>query len=216
MSLKLKLITVTPIQQNCRVIYTDSSKNCVVVDPGGDVELINSFLETNKLELSQIWLTHSHLDHCGGVKDLKSKFNVPLYASKIESVFRSKVEESCARFGIPPGYMENCPEPDFFWEEMQTIEFNEYKFDILFTPGHSEGHYCFYQKDCGVLLAGDTLFAGSIGRTDLPGGNHQQLIDSINNKILVLPDNTKVMSGHGPDTTVGVEKVSNPFLNGMY
>ena len=208
----IKTLVVTPIQQNCRVLSVEGSPRCIVVDPGGDAERIQSYLEKQNLTIAEIWLTHSHLDHCGGVKLLKQKYGCNLLGHEDEKIFRGRVEESSAMFGIEPGIMLNCPEPDKFLSGGEILHFEGLDFEVLFTPGHSPGHLCFYQKDCGILFAGDTLFSGSIGRTDLPAGNHQQLINSIKRKILVLPDETKVMSGHGPDTTVGNEKKFNPFL----
>ena len=116
-------------------------------------------------------------------------------------------------YGIPPGEMQSCPEPDVPIIGGEALSIAGYNFEVLFTPGHSPGHLCFYNSASHTLIAGDTLFAGSIGRTDLPGGDHVTLLRSIRQQLLVLPDDTRVLSGHGPDTTIGRERNSNPFLN---
>lgn len=207
-------LTVTPIQQNCRIIKTNVNNEVLIIDPGGDFPVIDKYIKDNKLIPTQIWLTHSHLDHCGGVKQLKDKYNCQLYGHPIEKEFRARVEESSLRFGIESGIMLNCPEPDFEISGDQILLFNGVEFKVLFTPGHSPGHLCFYLGDTGVLLAGDTLFAGSIGRTDLPMSSHQTLMNSIHQHLMTLPDETKVLSGHGPDTTIGKERRTNPFIVG--
>ena len=210
--LKIEIIPVTPIEQNCRILYFENYNKCVIVDPGGDADLIINFLETNKLLPEAIWLTHSHFDHCGGVCDLKEKYSCKLYGHKSEKQLRELVEMSALRFGVPDLSMKNCPEPDIYIDDLAKLEFNGLEFIALFTPGHSIGHISFYQKDEKILLGGDAVFQGSIGRTDLPGGNFELLIGSIRSKILTLPDDVKILSGHGPDTSIGFERKSNPFL----
>lgn len=211
--LKIITIEVSPFMQNARILACMQTAQAVVIDPGADADLIISHLKKHKLNCQQIWLTHSHLDHCGGVVDLQAQLSLKLYADKSESFFRSRVEETCLLYGIDLGIMKNCPEPDFYITEDLKLQVGDYTFQPLFTPGHSPGHYCFYSKQESLLIAGDTLFSGSIGRTDLPGGNHAQLISSIKFKILNLPGETRVLSGHGADTTVAAEAATNPFLN---
>ena len=208
----LETVVVTPFQQNCRLIIDRESKEAVIIDPGGEGERLFGILGKEGLTLKEIWLTHSHLDHCGGVQSLKRLSGCKLIGHKVESEMRVRVPEICQMYGLPAGDMEACPEPDQYLEGGEVIQFGGYKFEVLFTPGHSPGHLCFYYKEGDILIAGDTLFSGSIGRTDLPGGNHQELLDSISQKILPLPDQTQVLSGHGPDTTVGRERSGNPFL----
>lgn len=210
----LEIITleVSPIVQNCRILAAKNG-DCLVVDPGGDVNHILKEIEKRALSCQQIWLTHSHLDHCGGVKALKAKTSARLFAHPLEKEFRARTAEIAAAYGLANAGFENCPEPDVYIQGGETLDFAGYKFQVFFTPGHSPGHVVFYQAEMKLLLAGDTVFAGSIGRTDLPAGNHQQLLKSINQYILSLPDDTRILSGHGPDTSVGQERLTNPFLN---
>jgi hydroxyacylglutathione hydrolase len=209
----IEVIEVTPFFQNTRVLIPRGGRDAVVVDPGGDVDKILSLLETRGATCREIWLTHSHLDHCGGVAGLKQATGALLRAHEGERLMRSKVVEIATMYGVSTAGMENCPEPDISLTEGDTLTFGEDQFEVLFTPGHSPGHLCFYHAESHTLIAGDTLFHGSIGRTDLPGGDHATLMRSIKEKILTLPDDTKVLAGHGPDTTVGRERVHNPFLN---
>ena len=212
MALQIKRIPVTEWEQNCRIVFDSETLDAVVVDPGGDASDLLKEIQAEGLNLKAIWLTHSHLDHCGGVADIKQKFDIPLYGSKNESEFRSNVEQLVRMYGVSAGGMQNCPEPEHFLEAGQQLHVGEHAFSVLFVPGHSPGHMAFYNAANSVLLAGDTVFKGSIGRSDLPGGNHQQLIDSIKTKILSLPAQTKILPGHGDDTSVAFEAKHNPFL----
>jgi len=212
----LEIITfpVTSFPQNCRFLIDSESKEAVVIDPGGEAHRIISELENRSAKCVEIWLTHSHLDHCGGVRDLKEATGAKLTGHPEERSFRARVEEICEMYGIPPGEMKNCPEPEQYITGGEVLSFANHSFEARFTPGHAPGHISFYCQERGVLIAGDTLFAGSIGRTDLPGGDYETLITSIREQILTLPDETVVLPGHGPDTTVGFERKNNPFLNG--
>ncbi len=211
--LRIQTIVVSPFAQNCRILTCDKQGLAVVVDPGGDAALILDALGRSSARLQAIWLTHSHLDHCGAVAELKSEFDVPLLAHPIEKELRANVERICEMYGVPPGLMQNCPEPDTEIVGGERLQLGEEEFELLFTPGHSPGHICFYNRKASKLIAGDTLFAGSIGRTDLPGGDHRTLIRSIKEQILTLPGETAVLSGHGPDTKISAEISSNPFLS---
>ena len=212
-NLKISKIGVTELAQNCRVLFDDSK--CVVIDPGGDVKKIIEFLEYNKLNCSEIWLTHSHFDHCGGVKELKEITNAKLYGDSKEKLFRQNVTETLKLYGmfdaINNKLLQNCPEPDVYTDSLDALYIGNLEFKIISTPGHSPGHISFYCENENVLISGDVIFSGSIGRTDLPGGNHGLLLQTIKNKIFTLPDITKIMPGHGPDTTVGDEKNNNQF-----
>lgn len=211
-TVQIDTIVVTPFQQNARILHSGSGSAAVLVDPGGEPQRLLDHLDKNNLTLEAIWLTHSHLDHCGGVAGVLRKFPVPLFGHKIEREMRARVVDICALYGMPVADMENCPEPDHYIDEGDVVTVAGHTFTVLFTPGHSPGHICFYSAEQGVLLAGDTVFSGSIGRTDLPGGDQQTLFESIERKILSLSDQTRILSGHGPDTTVGRERMSNPWL----
>ena len=206
------VIPVTEFGQNCRVLVSKETSDAIVVDPGGDAAKILNILKERDVQPSAIWLTHSHMDHCGGVNELKKALSLPLYAHPSEQEMRSHVVEFCAMFGLPPDGMDNCPEPETQLLGGETLKLGEESFEVIFTPGHSPGHLCFYSEGAAILLAGDVLFAGSIGRTDLPGGSWEVLRDSLRGLISRLPAETKVLSGHGPETTLGVEIKTNPFL----
>ena len=163
----IETIVVTPIQQNCRILL---GKAALVVDPGGDVEAIIASLGGRMV--SQIWLTHSHLDHCGGVAGLKETFpDSRIYGHELEKDYRQRVEDIAAYYGIPEGLMKNCPEPDTYIKGGEILDFEGVKFEVRFTPGHAPGHLVFVNKEEKYVFAGDTLFQGSIGRTDLPNGD---------------------------------------------
>ncbi len=205
-------LMVTGFSQNCRVISYAGGREAVVIDPGGESSRIVEILKAKQLTLTAIWLTHSHLDHCGGVAALKRYADVPLSAHPIEAPLRARVVEIGQMYGADED-LENCPEPEQSLRGGEQLTFGPLSFEVLFTPGHSPGHLCFYEKSAKALIAGDAVFAGSIGRTDLPGGDSETLLASIHQKILTLPADTVIMSGHGPDTTVGEEARSNPFLS---
>jgi glyoxylase-like metal-dependent hydrolase (beta-lactamase superfamily II) len=211
--LEIVTVPVTVFGQNARILYDSESRDAVVVDPGGDVDALIAEIEERQLSLRAIWLTHSHLDHCAGVAPLLEKFAVPLFAHPEETPMRSQVQRIAAMYGLPSMDWANCPEPDKLLRGGETTSVGPHEAQVLFVPGHSPGHLAFYFASNGVLLGGDCLFQGSIGRTDLPGGDHNQLIASIRDSILTLPDETRVLSGHGPDTTVGFERKTNPFLS---
>jgi glyoxylase-like metal-dependent hydrolase (beta-lactamase superfamily II) len=195
------------------MVFDEQSREALVIDPGGESDRILDEASRRGLSIKEIWLTHSHLDHCGGVRALKAAAKAPLTAHPAEAMMRAHVTDIAAMYGAPDGF-ENCPEPERAINGGETLSFAGSAFKVLFTPGHSPGHVCFYDGASGVLFAGDTVFSGSIGRTDIPGGNSDLLLESIRREILTLPDETRVLSGHGGDTTVGTERRSNPFLTG--
>ena len=210
--LNVLTLTLTPFAQNTRILYEESSTRGVVIDPGGEVSKISAELERRGLSLGEVWLTHSHLDHCGGVQELIGESGTPLIGHKEGEYMRANVLQISEMYGLPAGDMQNCPEPTKYLTGGETISIGAFEFSVLFTPGHAPDHLCFYCESEKLLIAGDTLFAGSIGRTDLPGGNQDQLFESIRNEIYTLPGETKVLPGHGPDTTVDNEKHTNPFV----
>ncbi|RME61459.1 MAG: MBL fold metallo-hydrolase, partial [Candidatus Dadabacteria bacterium] len=199
-------VVVTSFQQNCRVLWNEkNTAECIVIDPGGEFEKIQSFLKQISPSKIHILLTHSHIDHCGAVADLKDNYACTLYGHSNEKEFREKVLELAALYGLLGEGFKNCPEPDIYLKGDEELEIIGIKIKVLFTPGHSPGHLAFYLPDEGALFGGDTVFKGSIGRTDLPGGNGPLLLQSISEKILTLPQETVILPGHGPDTTVKEE-----------
>ncbi len=214
--LKIITVEVTPFAQNARVLVCSRTGKAAVVDPGGDVERIVGALKEEGANCDQIWLTHSHLDHCGGVADLIALTGARLVGHPDEKYMRENVVNICQMYGVPADIMKNCPEPHEYIRGGEELKVGEETLKVLFTPGHSPGHVSLYHEPTSSLIAGDTLFAGSIGRTDLPGGDHATLISSIRNVLFALPGDTKVLPGHGPDTQIDIERKSNPFLVGGY
>ena len=231
--LKIETIVVTPFAQNCRLLLNSQRSAAALVDPGGEVEKISAALSGSGAELRQVLLTHSHIDHAGGVSEVLkgAGSEVKLYGHRLEKSMRQSISIQSAMFMVQEEKFSNCPEPSTYLEGGEEIDVLGERAKCLFTPGHSPGHISFYfdkfsadvelidganslqhSKDLPLLIVGDALFSGSIGRTDLPGGNHEQLLQSIKSELLSLPDETVVLSGHGPNTTIGVERVTNPFL----
>lgn len=210
--LNIETIKVTSFEQNCRVLYSDNESQAVVVDPGGDVQRIVGRLGEIGKTCGEIWLTHGHLDHAGGVRSLKAKFGCPVVGHRAGQPIRESIAAIAQMYGVL-GF-DNCPEPDLYVEHGDVLQKLDLEWKVLFTPGHAPGHVCFYCESERVLLCGDTVFAGSIGRTDLPGGDLKTLLYAIRDNILVLPDEVRLLNGHGPETTVGRERLENPFLSG--
>lgn len=211
--LRIETIVVTPFQQNARLLWDDVQNIGVAIDPGGEAERILRRVHDLKFSLTQIWLTHSHIDHCGGVAAVQRATGATLVAHPGESIMRREILSIARMYGLPEAGIEVCPEPQVEVRGGERLPLGSYEFHALFTPGHSPGHIAFHCATAGIVLSGDTLFQGGIGRTDLPGGNHEQLIASIVEKLLTLPDDTRVLSGHGPETTIGEERSYNPFLH---
>lgn len=211
MSLQYRIIPVTGFQQNCSVIWCDETKKAALVDPGGEADKLTSVLEELGLDLHCLLLTHGHLDHVGAVNELKERFSVPVIGPHKEEVFwLDQMSMQCQMFGFPN---QGNVDPDQWLEEGDKISLGNQELTVLFTPGHTPGHVVFYNSDSQIVFVGDVLFAGSIGRTDFPKGHHQTLLNSIREKLFSLDDDVKVIPGHGPMTTIGKEKHSNPFVS---
>lgn len=209
--LRAGIIPVTPFQQNCTVLFDEETKEGVVVDPGGDVEVILQTLQENGLSIKEIWLTHGHLDHAGGAMDLKAELGVEIIGPhEADRQMLANIERQSEQFGLP-GAMKNCT-PDRFLTEGEKVSFGEHEFEVLHCPGHAPGHVVFYNRAAKFAHVGDVLFNGSIGRTDLPGGDHETLIRSIKEKLLPLGDDIGFICGHGPGSRLGDERRNNPFL----
>lgn len=206
------IIPVTPFEQNCTLIVCETTKRAVVIDPGGDIDRIEQAIAQSKATLDRIWLTHGHLDHAGGAAELAEKFRVPIEGPHIADKF---LLDSLADTGLRMGMagMRNVT-PGRWLQEGDKVQVGELAFDILHCPGHSPGSIVFVAKEMRFAHVGDVLFNGSIGRTDLPGGNHAELIRSIVTKLLPLGDDLSFICGHGPASTIGHERQTNPFIVG--
>jgi hydroxyacylglutathione hydrolase len=197
------------LQCNCTILGDERTAEAIVIDPGDDIPQIQAILNRNGLKVKYIVITHAHIDHIAGAQKLKRLTGAPIYYNEndLPLVKMMDVQASWLRMPTP----EVAP-PDAPLTEGQKISVGDIHGQILCTPGHTQGSVCLYVPDQSLLIAGDTLFAGSVGRTDLPGGDSRQLIRSIRDQILTLPDQTRVIPGHGPDTTIGEEREENPFL----
>ena len=211
--LKIKSFTFNPFQENTYVL-SDDSNQCLIVDPGcytqEEKAELTEFIDSNHLKPVKILLTHAHIDHVLGINFLAGKYNLPIVMNAIET----ELLKSAAVYGQMWGIqVEPSPDPTEFLKDGDRFKFGETEFDVLFTPGHSPGSLSYYHQPTKQLLSGDVLFNGSIGRTDLPGGNFDTLEKSIRTKLYTLEDDVIVYSGHGPNTTIGREKKTNPFVN---
>ena len=205
------IVPVTPFQQNCTILFDTDTKQGVVVDPGGDVDVILEAIRSNGFDIGQIWITHGHLDHAGGAMELKEALGVDIIGPhEADAKMMANLEVQAERFGVPDT-AKNCT-PDRFLTEGETVSFGEHVFEVLHCPGHAPGHVVYYNRAARFAHVGDVLFRGSIGRTDLPGGDHAALIRSIKEKLLPLGDEIGFICGHGPGSRFGEERRSNPFL----
>lgn len=204
----LESLPTGPLQVNCYILGCETTRHAAVIDPGGDVEQILALLQQLNLKLQMVINTHGHFDHVGGNSELLEKTGVDLLLHRDDCELLRRAADHAAVYGLPT---VTSPTPQRVLLGEETITLGELQIKVLHTPGHTPGGVCLLVED--QVIVGDTLFAGSIGRTDLPGGDHQQLIDSIRAKLLPLPDATVAHPGHGPATTIGREKIYNPFLS---
>ena len=210
-NLAAAIVNVTPFQQNCTLLWDDETKHGVVIDPGGDIDRIEAAISETGITVDTILLTHGHIDHAGGAEALKKKLGVKIVGPHKDDLdLLSNIEKQSEMFGVP-GQFENAM-PDKWLEEGDTVDVAGHTFEVLHCPGHAPGHVVFYNKPSRFAHVGDVLFNGSIGRTDLPGGDHDALIRSIKEKLLPLGDEISFVCGHGPGSTFGDERRSNPFL----
>lgn len=208
--LQVKIVPVTAFAQNCSIVWDDDSKQAVLIDVGGDAQKLQQEVEALGLTVQALWVTHGHLDHVGAVGELARVWQVPVIGPQQEDQFwLDALQDVSVRYGFP------IPEPVHVtqWlEGGEILTLGEHEFEVRYAPGHTPGHVMFYSAEYGLLWTGDVLFKGSIGRTDFPRGNHQQLLDSIQRECFSLPDDTQFISGHGPISTIGHEKQFNPFV----
>jgi glyoxylase-like metal-dependent hydrolase (beta-lactamase superfamily II) len=208
--MKVKTLTVGPLAENCFIVFEENSKDAVIIDPGADGDFIID--ELKDLNVKAILATHGHLDHVGQVGYLKEK----LYAS----FYMNKKDEFLINNEIFPNFAYiikavKCPSPDFDAKDGDVLKFGNLEFQVIESPGHTPGSVCFFNGKEKIIFVGDTLFKRSVGRTDLPGGNGKMLEQSLR-KLMELPEDTVVYSGHGPKTTIGIEKRTNPFITGAF
>lgn len=205
----LESFPVGPLKCNCTILGDEQTHEAIVVDPGDEVTRIHRRLTEHGLTLKQILITHAHIDHIGGALKLKSLTGAPIYLNESDLPLLQMMSAQAAWLGVETP--ATAP-PDEGLTEGRCVGLENYPAQIIHTPGHTQGSICLHFAPLKMVLAGDTLFAGSIGRTDLPGGNYDQIIDSIHSRLLALPDETQVVPGHGPATTIGAERRTNPFL----
>ena len=205
----LETFPVGPLECNCTILGDEEAGEAIVIDPGDEVGRIHRRLTQLGLKLKQILVTHAHIDHVGGALRLKLLTGAPILLNENDLPLLKMMAMQAGWLGVATP--ETAP-PDASLDDGQRVGLERYPAQVLHTPGHTQGSVCLHFAPLKMVIAGDTLFAGSIGRTDLPGGNSQQIIDSIESRLLALPDETKVLPGHGPATTIGRERRSNPFL----
>ena len=211
--MKIKSFTFNPFQENTYVVY-DDTKECIIIDPGCYTEeertTLKRFMSSEELNPVKLINTHCHIDHVLGNKFASEQWDLELYMHKEDLPLLENSENIGKIYGLED--YENSPYPKHFLAQGDTLTFGKSSFEILFTPGHAPGHICLYSKENNLLIAGDVIFQRSIGRTDLPGGDHSTLINSIITQLFPLPNETQVFCGHGPSTNLGYEKGNNPFL----
>ncbi len=204
-----EILPVGPLQCNCSVIGDENTRGAMVIDPGDDIEDVLALVRKHNLQVEQIVVTHAHIDHVGGAMKLRAATDAPILLNQNDYALLKMLDVQASWIGVaPPGPVE----VDYNVGHDETISVGSHNATVLHTPGHTEGSICLYFPVEKKLIAGDTLFAGSIGRTDLPGGSFKKLMNSLHERVLALPDDTVVVPGHGPATTIWQERQTNPFL----
>ena len=210
--ISIKKFTFNPVQENTFVLY-DETQACIIIDAGcyfdDEKKELDEFIASNDLKPVKLVNTHCHFDHILGVNYCRSKYGIPFFAHQADAFLIERAVESGERFGVP---VEPIDPPDGFLEEGQSVEFGNSVLEMIHGPGHAPGSIVFHHSQQKFVIAGDVLFYGSIGRTDLPMGSFEQLTSNIKNKLFILPEETVVYCGHGPETSIGFEKKHNPFL----
>lgn len=207
-----EILPVGPLQCNCQILGDEASKKALVVDPGDDIDRVEAVLARHELTIDKLVFTHAHIDHIGQAARLKRSTGAPTYLHALEGPVLASLPQQAAWLNTAP---PELVEIDHELREGRDLDFCGRRIEVLFTPGHSPGSVSLLLREEKKVLAGDVLFAGSVGRTDLPGGDMDTLMRSIREELLPLPDEFEVFPGHGPSTTIGRERVMNPFLQGM-
>ena len=208
--MKIKIIQVTPFAQNCSLLICEATQKAALVDPGGDIEKILDAINDEAVTIEKILLTHGHLDHCGVSKQIRDQLNIPIEGPHIDDQFWiDQLEEQSKQFRLPHS---SSFTPDRYLADDDTVEFGNIKLRVKHCPGHTPGHVIFFSAQNNVAIVGDVLFAGSIGRTDFPRGDHDALIKAITTKLWPLGDNVTFIPGHGPTSTFGAERQTNPYV----
>ncbi len=208
--MKVSIVPVTPFQQNCSLLVCEQTRSAAVVDPGGDLDEILRAVMSQGATLEKILLTHGHLDHCGGTSELRNRLGIPVEGPQREDAFWiDQLAESCARYGLP-----HCDSfvPDRWLADGDTVRFGGVELQVRHCPAHTPGHVVFYSAEHRLAMVGDVLFQGSIGRSDFPRGDHATLVHSIRTQLWPLGDDVAFIPGHGPMSTFGEERASNPFV----
>jgi len=207
----LRILPVTPFQQNCSLLWDKESMEGVLVDPGGEADKLIEAVQELGVTLKEIWLTHGHLDHAGGAQDIREKLGVPVIGPhKDDQFWMDEIEQHWTKYGHA-GMGRNIV-PDRYLEDGETLTLGGTDFGVAHTPGHTPGHVVIYNQDLKISFVGDVLFRGSVGRTDFPKSNPQDLIESIVTKLWPLGNDMRFVPGHGPMSTFGVERADNPFV----
>ncbi|MCM2531653.1 MBL fold metallo-hydrolase [Neobacillus pocheonensis] len=211
--MKWSQIPLGVLQTNCYIIE-NTDQTCLIIDPGSEGKKLIKWLTKRELNPVAIFLTHAHFDHIGAVDEVREKYKIPVFIHEEEEAWLGDPKLNGSKFFTMPNSIQAKP-ADHILKKEEAIEIGNFKFFVYETPGHSPGSVSYYFEKDGFVVSGDALFKSSIGRTDLPGGNQSKLLKSIHEKLLFLPEETVVLSGHGPITTIGEEMDSNPFLNGF-
>ncbi len=210
MSIKCMIVPVTPFQQNCSIVKCEASGKAAIIDPGGDIERIMQAVEKLEASVEKLLLTHGHMDHCAATLELSQKLSVPIEGpQKEDSFWIDKLKESCESAGFPPAEPFT---PDRWLEQGDRVSVGQQELEVYHCPGHTPGHIVLFHRQAKLAIVGDVLFQGSIGRTDFPRGNHEQLIKSIREQLWPLGDDVTFIPGHGPTSTFGDERLHNPFV----
>ncbi|MCG7895306.1 MAG: MBL fold metallo-hydrolase [Candidatus Thiodiazotropha taylori] len=208
--MQYKVIPVTPFEQNCTLFWCENTRAAAIIDPGGESQRLTAILEDLELKPEMILLTHGHLDHAGGAVELAERLGVPIHGPHKEDAFwLDNMDQQAEMFGF--GDARKCT-PDQWLEDGDQVSLGDEKLEVIHCPGHTPGHIVFFHRESRVAQVGDVLFKGSIGRTDFPRGDHQALLRSIRERLWPLGDDVRFIPGHGPDSTFGEERQTNPFV----